>query len=64
MAAAIFGLSRRSIFIQPLPNKEQRRSLMALEAGKDELRNWIEGQVASSPEIGDERRVKVHAYSL
>ena len=36
------------MFIRSLLNKEQRRSLMALEAGTDEPRNWIGGQAACS----------------
>jgi hypothetical protein len=44
MAAAIFRLNRRSVFIQTLPSKEQREHEVAklLEAGKHGLRNWIE----------------------
>jgi hypothetical protein len=50
MAAAIFRLNRRSVFIQTLPSKEQREHEVTklLEAGKHGLRNWIEEQTGRS----------------
>jgi hypothetical protein len=58
MAAAIFRLSRRSVFIQTLPSKsrESTRSLIALGSWQAWIEELDRGIGCLLPKIGDEGR--------